>query len=415
VSKQSVTTNLVWATANHVVGRGSIVLASMLLARSLATNEFAKFGLFQISVTMIASYGQLGMGVAASRFFAETGTDRSVAGSASHVCGAILLVNFIAACAGAVFVLVAPLGWVTTRADLPSGVLALGVAAAIFSAGPSGAIVGLERFRAGASAGLLSALVMIVGSLWAASVGSVVCALWAFVSAQLVQTAVEMVILVRTVGWRSLLCRNELPQSLRMAFGFSGPMILVSMLVSLGNWVLGVAILNGNGGTHGFAVFTIGMQWYGLGLFVPGMMSRVLMPRLVRVRNTDSSEASKTLKQGLVISILSASLICVFGLLFSRELAGLYGVTYKDEHIVMAAFLIAAMVAAPTTSIGNSIVARDGQRVWLALTFAWFLCISLGSWFGAEWSAAGGALCLIASASVLAALAAISARRMGCL
>ena len=65
--------NAFWALLCHVLSRGSLMLAAILLAREFETSSFAAYSYFQLTISMLATYAAMGLGVAASRFFAEAG------------------------------------------------------------------------------------------------------------------------------------------------------------------------------------------------------------------------------------------------------------------------------------------------------------------------------------------------------
>jgi hypothetical protein len=70
---------------------------------------------------------------------------------------------------------------------------------------------------------------------------------------------------------------------------------------------------------------------------------------------------------------------------------------------LIVVFLCAAIPAAPATTIGNAIVANDGQWSWLGISGAWFVCLIFASKELSPFGAFGGAAAL-ASASLLMSL-----------
>lgn len=65
-------TNAGWSAAAHLLERGSLVLVSIILSRMLDTAGFAAYGYFQMTVSMLAAYAAMGLGVTSSKFFAES-------------------------------------------------------------------------------------------------------------------------------------------------------------------------------------------------------------------------------------------------------------------------------------------------------------------------------------------------------
>jgi hypothetical protein len=69
-------TNAVWSLLSHLLSRGSLMVAAIILARALPTPAFAAYSYFQMTVSMLAAYAALGLGVTASRYFAEVGHEQ---------------------------------------------------------------------------------------------------------------------------------------------------------------------------------------------------------------------------------------------------------------------------------------------------------------------------------------------------
>src|SRR5690606_31752242 len=78
---------------------------------------------------------------------------------------------------------------------------------------------------------------------------------------------------------------------------FVGPLVFITILAASSSWILGRLILK-DYGEHTFAAYSIGLQWFALALFIPGMISRVVLPRLIR--------EEKNQKETLKIACLAA-------------------------------------------------------------------------------------------------------------
>lgn len=63
--------NGMWSLAAQVFWRGGLIAASMLLARHLSTSEFAVYSYFAMTITLLATYAALGLGMTATRTFAQ--------------------------------------------------------------------------------------------------------------------------------------------------------------------------------------------------------------------------------------------------------------------------------------------------------------------------------------------------------
>lgn len=152
-----------------------------------------------------------------------------------------------------------------------------------------------------------------------------------------------------------------------------------------------------------FAVYTIGLQWYALGLFVPGVISRVLLPRLIKGRHGKSEQDNKILLRiGLLSTLSTAAFISVVGFFCSSELLSMYGHEYRDSGNVLRWFLVAAIFASPATTIGNAIVASNGQRCWLLISMVWIIALLLAMFLLMKYGAVGGGGSLAAASFLIA-------------
>src|SRR5262249_23165607 len=60
-----------WSLVGAVLARGSVLLASLLLARMLGKGQFGEFGMIQSTVGMFGVFAGFGMGVTLTKHIAE--------------------------------------------------------------------------------------------------------------------------------------------------------------------------------------------------------------------------------------------------------------------------------------------------------------------------------------------------------
>ncbi len=404
--------NAAWSTISHLIGRGSLVVAAIFLARNLDTNAFAAYSYFQLTVSMLAGYAAMGLGVTASRFFAEIG---QVDEAKMPPIGALWILSILVGLVFAFIVLLLPANWLDGGQGVPRWLLALGVFTMALGVVPSGGVLGLERYADATLVAVASAAALIIGTVVAGQASSAFFAMAVFVGASLIQSTGDALVVLREVGWQKLARHAHMSGiELRRVVGFAGPMLGVSLLAASGSWVVGRMILAGPAGEHGFALYAIGLQWYALALFVPGMVSRVLLPRLVRSRLQLGSDDSQALvRQGGIMTLVAATVVSLGGFALSPWLLELYGSSYQVDKWLLGAFLLAAIPSAPINTIGNAIVAAEGQRAWFLMTIFWFALIIVAAKTFEEQGALGGAAALGLASLGLAAVALGIARKRG--
>ncbi|WP_170003745.1 oligosaccharide flippase family protein [Marinobacter profundi] len=384
--------NAAWSAANHLLARGSLVVVSMILARNLDSSGFAAYSLFQLTISMIAAYAALGFGVTASRFFSEFQGATNVK---RYPVGALWVLSIIGGVVALVVTLILPAGLIEEDLDIPRWLLAVGVFSTSLGIVPAGAVLGLEQYRKAFSVACVTASFLFFGSYAAVKFQSPVSAMWVLVISNAINAVGNFLVTLHIVGIGGLLSSARLSKdSVGAILKFAGPMVGVSLLSASGSWLVGRIILSGPSGPENFALYAIGIQWMALALFLPGMVSRVLLPRLVKMQNelhgTDS-ESRKLVSSGAMLALIFAILLAIIGVVLSPLLIALYGTNLAINQWLLAAFLVAAIPSAPANTVGNAIVARDGQRAWFTITFLWFFTLialtllfsDLGVWAGA--------------------------------
>lgn len=362
MSSRLLATNAFWSLVSHVLHRGSLMLAAIFLARSLDPQGFAAYSYFQMTVAMLATYAAMGLGVTASRYFAEFGHAHA---TDSAPIGTLLALSLLVAIIAFLMVLVLPQEWLQAGLPIPKWLVALGVAVTVAGVVPGGGILGLEKYREATVVSFLSGSVML-GIAWAAATQqSPRFGMWGIVAGMGIQAIGQVVVIARATGWQIIVgsCRWA-ASDLRKLAGFAGPMFLVSILAGSGTWIVGRMIL-ADGGEQEFAAYSIGLQWLALGVLLPGMVSRVVLPRIVR---TDAANAKRLVRAGAIMALAPALLMAAAGLLLAPWLIRLYGGDYASFTFVIPAFLGVAVLSSPINTLGNAILARNGQVTWLRFT-----------------------------------------------
>lgn len=394
--------NAFWLLVEHVLSRGSLMLAVIVLARTVATEAFASYVYFQATIHLVAAYASMGLGVTASRYFAELRYEPK--GQPTFPLGTLWGLSLVMALLGGVAVLSVPDQWLLAGLEFPRGLMALGVIVAIGQIVPGGAVIGLGLYRQSALVSLVVAIIMLSGTWFAVVQGAVSVAMGALVLAFAVQLLGLSALVLRRVGGQTVLrSLGWKAVHIRRVMQFAGPMFLVSVLAASGGWLVGRIILELSG-ARSFALYTIGMQWFALALLVPGVLARVVLPAFVRGASTATGQGDGRLMRNAVrLSIGAGLLVGCLAVALGPWLIGIYGERYDAGRWFIAAFVGAAVLTAPSHILGNAIVARDGQRHWLGISAVWLIILvltgllttGLGAWSGALAQASASAVLLV--------------------
>lgn len=364
--------NGIWSLAAQVFWRGGLIAASMLLARHLSTSEFAAYSYFAMTITLLATYAALGMGMTATRTFAQAmqeGDERRAP------VGTLITLSTILSLLLVLIVLLIPEGVLTSGLGVSRILLATGACVMSLGVVPGGAIVGVEKYRESAVSSALAGLLTLGGSWLAIVLGDPEVAMIAIVVGGFVLAACQYAIVGRAIGWRRMLsgCGLALAK-VKALYEFAGPMMLVSAMAGSGAWLVGRMILSASGAAE-FALYSIGMQWFALAVLLPNVVARVLFPRMVREADLGAARAKRTLVGATQLAMASAVVVGVFGVALGPWIARAYGSSYAGERWLIAAFMAAGLVNAPISTMGNALLAWGRQRTWAAVTGVWFVVL----------------------------------------
>lgn len=410
--------NVAWSIFAHLLNRGSLIVASIILARNLETKDFAAYSYFYLTVSMLAAYATMGLGVTASRFFAESACvdeDRmppvGMLWAFSIMAG--LLCSFIIFCL--------PDTWLDGGLGIPNWVFSLGVFSMSFGVVPSGGTLGLERYAEATLTMAVSATILIIGAIITGISNSTLGAMLVFIAASLLTAIGNSIVVVRKIGGvERLLKRARFDKAdFRVIVSFAGPMIGVTILAASGSWLVGRIILGGPSGEESFALYAIGLQWFSLTLFLPGIVSRVTLPKMVKaqvkVSWLPSRGYQRLTRQCALLALYTALLVSITGVIFSPLLLKLYGENFQSHYWFLVAFILAAIPSAPANTIGNAIVAANGQKEWLGMTLIWFIFLLIVTKTFLSYGVWSGVFAHTVASLMLIAMAFITARNKGLL
>lgn len=363
--------NTLWSTLNHILSRGILMLSGILLARYLLPKDFAIYSYYQMTVVMISSYASLGMGVAASKFFAELSVDKNNIDNVDMITALIsisILVSFLIT----TLVFFIPNNILASGLNISTYIFAISVLILSLNIVPSGAILGLEKYKEATIISLINGIICLIGVYLSISFNKIIFSIYFFILASIVQLLGYIYLVNQSICHISvrayLKIKNE---SIVKLAKFMGPLIFVSILAASSSWILGRVLLLENG-EYLFSVYSIGLQWFALALFLPGMVSRVVLPRLIRGESKDNKGI---LRISCLISIVFSLIIFLIVFIFKGYIIDFYGFKYKKYENILILFLLIAILYAPANTLGNAIVAKLGSLLWLIITIVWFLIL----------------------------------------
>lgn len=345
------------------------MLCAILLARELTTEDFAAYSYFQMTVAMLSTYAAMGLGVTASRFFAEA---HQKTNDVFTLIGTLLFLSLALSITAFIIVLLLPSSWLDAGVSVPQWLIALGVAVTVFGIVPNGGILGLEKYREASQISFLSAICMLIMTGVAVFHQSPLFGMWGIVIGFLVQSVGQLIIIACSINWKRIITSFQWSwQAISRLTSFAGPMFAVSIMTGSSTWIMGRMIL-ADGGELEFSAYSIGLQWFALGTLIPGMVSRVVLPRIVRDQTSDQRYL---VRSAVIIALVPALVLAVAGFITSSWLIEFYGSLYSEFALLIPFFLAIAVISAPVNTIGNGVLAKNGQIQWLILHSIAFLVL----------------------------------------
>ena len=378
---RGVFSNASLALGAHSISRAGLVLSSVVMARGFSTEGFAAYSYFRETVLLIATYAALGLGVTATRCFAAA--EVKALESERALPGSLSCLSFIASALASVVVVAIPGTWITAEFAIPRWLLSIAVGFAALEVVPINAVVGLERYRAVVMLSFMYAGVVVFSAWRSVTLGDPIVGMFGLIAGSFAQTAGCYVVVYRAIGWRAM-AEGAVPRfrELRAAFRIAGPMFATSLMVVSGNWLVGRIMLEEPDGDRIFSLYAVGRQWYGLGLVIPAMVSRVLLPRLVRIKGSGNRDDMRALvRHSTAVATISALVVASFVVPLGPWLLSFYGRQYTETTWLITGFIALAVITAPARALTNPIVADDGQMSLLAFTVGWLVFLLAVAWF----------------------------------
>lgn len=365
--------NTLWSTLNHILSRGILMLSGILLARYLLPKDFAIYSYYQMTIVMISSYASLGMGLAASKFFAELSVDKNNVENVDTIT-ALFSISILVSFLMAILIFFIPNNVLTSGLDISTYIFAISVLILSLNVVPSGAILGLEKYKEATVISLINGIICLIGVYLSISFNKIIFSIYFFILASVIQLLGYIYFVNQSIGHISAKAYLKIKKKSIMKLAkLMGPLIFVSILAASSSWILGRVLLLENG-EYIFSVYSIGLQWFALALFLPGMVSKVVLPRLIRGESKNNKEI---LRISCLISIVFSILIFLIVFIFKDYIINFYGFKYKQYEDILILFLLVAILYAPANTLGNAIVAKLGSLPWLIITIVWFVMLMI--------------------------------------
>lgn len=371
--------NIIYATISQMLGRGGYMLASMLLAKNLILEDFSSYSYLLITATMIGVYSSLGLGVISSRSYAKLSTDEE---TSLEEISALWLMNILISIAIWI-VLSLGVGQILLSDDkIANGLFIALVLSITLGIIPGGAMQGLAAFKTEALIAAPKFIIIMIGAIWASKTSSLLPAVLGLLLSQCFKTLFEAIYVIKASAIKKQqLNLQKLLNGIKRILEPVSSTALVSILAGSATWIM-ATLLKYSAGDYEFALFSIGIQWFALVLFLPGIFTRVVFAQQVKLASTKSERHDKHhhLYFNLIRNFFTASIFCLVFIVLAPWIISLYGSKFIGMHHSLIGYLLAGVAAAALNLIGNALIAQNLTKSWLILTIVWLLLLIFSGW-----------------------------------
>jgi O-antigen/teichoic acid export membrane protein len=354
-----------------VLGRGTTLLGTLLLAHLLVPERYGQLALIQTGAFAAGSIAALGLNLATTKSLADLrGRDPGFAG---RLLGTAVSCTAIAGAVASLLLLV--LGAQIATHVLRSSMLVV----PLMLASPLPFLISLQVVQVAAFYGLgdfgtvlLSTtgrgLVVNVGMLGGAVLYGLSGGIAGIVAGELLTTATNFVLIARSTRRAGIAFpRRPAMGDLRRLGGVAVPSLLSTVLIQGSLWGSQVLLLYTTGGYVQAAYFGVAYRWHTALLFIPAALAPVALPVLSHLHASRESRdylnvLRLTVLANLMVVVLPAAVVIVL----SEPIMALAGGAYAVAWPVMAWLALAAVPTAANNVISQTALSLNLVRAWLA-------------------------------------------------
>jgi O-antigen/teichoic acid export membrane protein len=395
--RSRVARSTLWTGLAVLSGRGSVVLALICAASLLDIEDFGRLMVVQSTCGLFQSFSIAGFIVTAPKLIADL-RHRDPRRAAEVIAILRILGLAVGLAVAGLMVALAPqiANIVFGRPELSSLLRIASVILIIMTWHEIqiAIINGFEAFDLQARVAMLAApvgLMIFLSATWLGGLHGSVLGLMAMTAVAAVVSTWSVSRLCRRQGvpilwwtgrgdWSSV-CRIALPAALS---GFVwGPAI----------WIANAILVSSEDGLAQFGLFSLTNQFFVAVMFLPNMVTIVLMPAFSRQLGAGQWEsAGRLLRQSLLAITPVIAVVGGIIALFSPWIMKLYGNEYAGGWPVLIAMMVAAVVLAPQGSVGNFLNARGWMWTQVHINVVSGLVLMGLAFFTASYGAIGLAL-----------------------
>lgn len=332
LSNNSLFKDSLWAVFGNGIGNFLLLLSGILIARILGKDIYGEYGLVKTTMFHIATFATLGLGFTSTRFIAKyRDIDEKLLIGTIYSSIVITTVTSVLLCVLLICFSVPLAEYLNEpRLYLPfrflGGIIVVRALAttsnAILAGNKNFNVIGINTIVSGASMLLMSTVFTFFWGL----IGS----LTALAISQLILCIINFSAINRTILMRMRPITIEKNYSTLLKFTF--PVAMQELSYTLSQWGM-MLILTKFGSLGEVGLYTASAQWNAIILFIPLLLSNVVLSYLSGASSTKEQE--RTIKRMLLVNFLATLIPFTIVFLLSDYIISFYGTTFHGMKMVM--------------------------------------------------------------------------------
>jgi len=357
--------NLIGSTFNQ----GSTFALNLITANLLGRLAFGEFTVVQTTLSTVGSLAQIATGYTATKYVAEfRERDPERAARILHLCGRLSTVTAVLATAllAAAAPFIAVKAYSAPQLTVWLRIAATGVLFIVMNGFRSGALAGLEDYRALARVGTVSGILYLVLGVAGTYFGAIAGALVGIV----VSAAIQWVLLGNAL--RQALDRWKFPSGAVDAWKeratllhFALPATLTSAVTLPAYWLASAFLVRQPGGLEQIAVFGAANSFRLIVIFLPNVMNSVGMSLLNNQRRTSTEGYRWIFWWNLTLTVAFVAAGAVAVVAGGPWLLRAFGKDFDAGYPVLRVLMLTAVLESAATWIYQII--QSHGKMWLTL------------------------------------------------
>ncbi len=353
-----------WLLVNNIVGRSTMFLINIVVARTLDPNIYGIFATARNTISMVEGITSASIGPTGTKNIAYAVKENPE--KLPLIVTSLFLLNIFIALSLAVFIIIIT-PWIVQKIYFESAVLerALYIGSFILISSSLASVVqntliGFEKFKQMTFTSAISATVTIPVAYILIENFSLYGALSAIAFYALIDFSIKYSYLHKNLTQISLSLRiKEIYKKSKYLIGFSTPIIVSLIISSLVFWSARAILINQKGDFTEIALFDASFQWLSIIMIITSSSTNVILPMLSNKKYKMGSTPEKILKYGVLVNILISSIIAFIFIIFSKNIMSLYGEHYVSGTRFLSVLSLSSIPYSLALILNRYMISRD--------------------------------------------------------